>query len=275
VEEQQIVSFPTNKPHISFSEFSVWKSCSWKHNLQHVKKITLDKPGLQLAFGKAIHSGCEHYARSKVDPVHKFSEQFKEELDALFAHPRYVSGAVSDSDIETHVMTGTEIMSEFPMFLDTQFPEWQFVDAEHALYENILGVQGVKFKGYIDLVIKTPAKKNKFVTWVLDQKTCQWGWPKEKKEDTTVRSQLLLYRNFWAIKNGLVQRDIRSGFVLLKKVAKTGKRCELFPVSAGDITIDRAMKDVARMIASVKRGVAIKNRKSCKFCEYKDTEWCT
>lgn len=274
MEEQQKSTFPTGKQHISFSEFSVWKACSWKHNLQHVKKVSLDRPGLQLAFGKAVHSACEHYSRSKVDPVSKFSEQFKIELDLLTSHPRFEQDMLTDNDITVHATNGAEIMSEFPTFLDTQFPGWEFVDAEHALYENITGINDIKFKGYVDLVIKAPLKK-KMVTWILDQKTCQWGWPKEKKEDTTVRSQLLLYRNFWALKNSLTQKDIRSGFVLLKKVAKPGKRCELLSISAGPVTIDRAMKDVARMIASVRRGVAIKNRNSCKFCEYHNTEWCT
>ena len=268
-------TFPTNKQHVSFSEFSSWKSCSWKHNLQQVKKIILDRPGVQLSFGKAAHSACEHYARSKTDPVEKFTTMFKNELEELFKHPRFVEGSLSDSEIGSLMSVGVEIASEFPDFLDNQFPEWQFVDAEHALYENIEGISDIKFKGYVDLIIQTPAKKNKLITWVLDEKTCQWGWPKEKKEDLTIRSQLFLYRNFWALKNNVPQKDIRSGFILLKKVAKPGKRCELLPISAGDVTIGRAMKDVSRMISSIRRGVAIKNRNSCKFCEYRDTEWCT
>jgi len=32
---------------------------------------------------------------------------------------------------------------------------------------------------------------------------------------------------------------------------------------------------VSNMITSVKRGIALKNRDSCTYCEYKGTEHCT
>ena len=52
-------SFPTGKPHISFSEIKTWKECSWKHKLTYVDKIDVFEPSPFLDFGTAIHEGCE------------------------------------------------------------------------------------------------------------------------------------------------------------------------------------------------------------------------
>ena len=52
---------PTGKQHISFSEVKLWKECSYRHNLVHIKKLSLFKPSPALDFGTAVHASCEHY----------------------------------------------------------------------------------------------------------------------------------------------------------------------------------------------------------------------
>jgi hypothetical protein len=90
-----------------------------------------------------------------------------------------------------------------------------------------------------------------------------------------VKAQLALYKNYWCQKNPQVQmKDVRCGFVLLKKSAKPGDHCELFSVSLGEVPIQRSLKVVSNMLSAVKKGIAIKNRDSCTWCEYKNTEHC-
>jgi hypothetical protein len=86
--------------------------------------------------------------------------------------------------------------------------------------------------------------------------------------------QLILYKNFWANKHSIPLKDIKCGFILCKRAGKNGKRCEFVPVSVGEVSSGRAFKVINNMIASMNRGIAIKNRESCKWCEYKDTEHC-
>ena len=62
--------------------------------------------------------------------------------------------------------------------------------------------------------------------------------------------------------------------MLLKREAKQGKTCELISVSAGPTVETKARKLVSSMITGVKRGMFLKNRNSCLFCEYKDTAHC-
>jgi len=68
---------------------------------------------------------------------------------------------------------------------------------------------------------------------------------------------------------------VKCGFVLLKKTGKAGQHCELFSVPIGDVPIKKSLKVIGNMLTSVKKGVSLKNRESCTYCEYKNTEHCT
>jgi hypothetical protein len=88
-------------------------------------------------------------------------------------------------------------------------------------------------------------------------------------------AQLILYKHYWSRKHGIPLKDIRCGFILLKRGAKPGKICELVQVSVGPKSLDRANKIVGNMIAAVRKGFFLKNRNSCKYCSFLDTPHCT
>jgi hypothetical protein len=169
---------------------------------------------------------------------------------------------------------GLAILADVPAWLDEQFPGWEFVDAEHPLYEPLVDTPHA-FKGYIDCIISVPGAKGKKLIWLIDWKTTSWGWSKWKKSDNTVRSQLVLYKNFWTTKTDTDPKDVRCGFVLLKRSAKPGKHCELVTTSVGEVTTKRTLTVINGMIKSVKRGIALKNRNSCRFCDFYNTPHCT
>jgi hypothetical protein len=167
------------------------------------------------------------------------------------------------------------ILSEVPKFFDETFPEWEAVDAEHQLYEAVENHPHA-FKGFIDAIIKTKGKRGETIYWILDHKTTARGWFREKRSDDMVKAQLALYKNYWCQKNPQVDmKNVRCGFVLLKKAAKPGDHCELFSVSLGEVPIKRSLKVVSNMLTSVKRGISLKNRDACTWCEFKGTEHCT
>ena len=88
-------------------------------------------------------------------------------------------------------------------------------------------------------------------------------------------AQLILYKHFWAKKHNVPLKDIRCGFVLLKRGGKPGKICELVKVSVGPKSLDRAIKIMTGMIKTVRSGMSIKNRMSCTYCDFYQTEHCT
>ena len=260
---------PTGKPHVSFSEIREWKDCSYRHKLKHVLKIDLSKPGPLMDFGTACHAACERFLKTRVmdptiatDMIRKVWEKNKE-----------VPG-FEPAGLDRYLSEAEAILADVPKWMEETFPGWEYVDAEHYLYEPIEGSNHA-FKGFIDGVIKCKGPKNKTLIWLIDWKTTSWGWTADKKADVMVRAQLVLYKNFWSTKTGTNPKDVRCGFVLLKRTAKPGAHCELITTSVGDVTTERSLKVINNMLSSVKKGIAIKNRSSCEYCDYRNTPHCT
>jgi hypothetical protein len=270
-EQAKYELLPTGKPHVSFSEVKDWHDCSWRHRLKYVQKVGMDLPGVNLDFGTSVHAACEDFLRTKVMKKNLFLSTLKGLWEE---HAKLVPDDFTVEAFKRFGKEGTSILPDVPGFLDATFPGWEYVDAEHALYEPLDGHPHA-FKGYIDCIIRAPGPKGKPLTWLLDWKTCSWGWSAEKKSDPLVRAQLVYYKNFWSTKTGTDPKDVRCGFVLLKRTAKPGNHCELVTTSVGDTTTGRSLQVINNMVASVKRGIAIKNRTSCTFCPYLNTEHCT
>lgn len=265
---------PSGKPNISFSEYSIWANCSWRHKLKFIEKIDLDVPGPQLDFGTAIHAAHEHFIKTKViDNKVFYSKLFEGWNKHAATHPDIFT---TQQFIEL-AKVGSEILSELPSFYDDKFPNWKPIAAEQSLFEQVSPQHNNAFKGYIDAIIEAPGARNKTLTWILDAKTCSWGWSAHKKQDSIVKSQLVFYKSYWSIKHPEKDlKDIRCAFVLLKKAAKNGQRCELFPVSVGETTIKKTLQVLNNMLTSIKKGVAYKNKseENCKYCEYNGTKYC-
>jgi hypothetical protein len=259
-----VTTFPTGKPHISFSEIKNWHDCGWRHKLIYIDKINLSKPSENLEFGTAVHAECEEFLKTRVMNPDRLEDTI-----------RKVWQEKSLANADQWVKEGKQIIADIPLFMDNTFPEWTCIAAEHALYENIEG-QDIKFKGFIDVMIKAKNKRGQWCLWVLDWKTSgPRGWSADKRRDTLVQSQIVLYKNFCSQKFEIDPKDIKCGFVILKRSLKPDKACELIEVSAGPKTLERSDNLVSSMINGVKAGKAIKNRGSCKFCDYKGTEHCS
>jgi hypothetical protein len=266
-----LIDLPTGKPHISFSELKSWKECSFRHKLEYVLKLGVDSPSVHMDFGTAMHSACEHFLKTgKMD-----SKVFKIKLHELWSlraadHPKEYTA----KSFRQFAKEGLAILPEIPAWFDQQFPGWKFVDAEHYLYEQI-DSQPHAFKGFIDCIIEVPdPKTKKLVIWIIDFKTCSWGWQAAKKNDESVKMQIILYKSFWSTKAKFNHKNIKCGFVLLKRSAKPGQHVELVAVSAGDVAMKKSLTVVNNMLSSVNKGIAIKNRYSCQFCVYHATPHC-
>ena len=271
---------PTGKPHVSFSEIKCWKECSYRHKLMHVDKIDVFEPSPFLDFGTAVHEGCETLLETSSVDKNKLLNEIRSAWEKHgFDDPGWVEkqpGWYKYHPVEEWCTWASNMWADVPSFLDTTFPGWETVKAEEELYEDIQD-SDVKFKGFIDAVIKTPKKRGSGSEyWILDWKTSQsYGWRREKKQDILMTAQLILYKHFWARKHNVPLKDVRCGFILLKRGGKPGKMCELVKVSAGPKTVDKALKIMRSMIKMVKKKFNLKNRNSCTYCPYKETEHCT
>jgi hypothetical protein len=264
-------AFPTGKPHVSFSEVKAWAECSWRHMKIHIEKVPGDPPSVHTDFGQIIHSQCERYVKTRTMDVDAACDQIR----AAWKLNCHKNSSGEPDDPEVWVQYAVNILSDVPAFMDAEFPNWSYMGAELELYEPITDSH-MKFKGFIDLVITCKGKRGEDLIWILDWKTAgPGGWHPDKKKDTLVQMQLALYKSFLSEKLGLKKKDVRCAFLLLKRGAKRGKTCENFVVSVGPLTEERARKVVTNMVRTVSRRLFIKNRLSCKFCPFHDTDHCT
>lgn len=275
--------FPTGKPHVSFSEIKCWKECSWRHKLIHVDKIDLNEPSPYLDFGTAVHEGCESLLETKtVDKEKLFNDIRTAWKKYGFDDPEWISKQPdwylksSNVGVDKWCDWASNMWDEVPAFLDETFPGWECFEAEEMLYESVEN-KDLNFKGYIDGVIKVPKKKGEgYNYWIIDWKTAgAWGWRRDKKQDLGMTAQLILYKHIWAKKHNIDLKDVRCGFVLLKRGGKKGRVCELVKVSVGPKTYEKGVKLMRSMVSSVSKGMSLKNRNSCKFCQFYQTEHCT
>ena len=272
--------FPTGKKHVSFSEIKMWKECAFKHKLTHVDKIDVFEPSPFLDFGTAVHEGCESLVEKKAPDRAKLILDIRNAWEKHgFDDPGWVSkqpGWYKYAPVDSWVEWANNMWDDIPGYLDKEFPGWETVKAEEQLYEPIEGFD-IHFKGFIDAIIKVPKKRGTgYEYWIIDWKTAQsYGWRREKKQDILMTAQLILYKHFWSIKHDIPLKDIRCAFVLLKRGGKPGNMCDIVKVSVGPKAIEKALKIMRSMIKNVYKQFNLKNRNSCTYCPFKDTQYCT
>lgn len=275
------------KEHVSYSEVRQWKECGWRHKLVYIDKLTTFEESPHLHYGTIIHDACEHFLKTKELKVEEAKEKIRlaweehgfdsEDFIQLQKMKAELQGWKYKHNKQKDWTDWAEAsLMSLPDFLDETFPDWEFVSAEEDLYENIPDLT-TKFKGFIDCIIKVPYK-NDYKYWIIDWKTSNGrGWSLDKQRDFLTHAQVVLYKHFWGTKNQIDMKKIQCGFVLLKKVKKVGKSCQLVKVSSGPKTLEKSNKLVRSMIKTVEKGMHLKNKNSCMFCEFNnpDTDHCT
>lgn len=267
---QEQTLLPTGKSHVSFSEISEWARCSWKHKLKHIDKLGDEEPNPYLVFGTAVHDACEEILKTGSYDLEKLRITLTTGWEGNSTIQQFAAWP-----LDIAFADAIEILADVPNFLDVTFPGWHFIDAEAMLYEKIDGHPGTHFKGFVDCVIAVPDKRGRNILWILDWKTSNRGWFRDKRTDPLVLSQVVLYRNYLSQKLDVDADDVRCGFIVLNRSAKPGAKCDLIKVSAGPVTVTRALKLVDNAVTSIKRGVAIKNKgEACRWCEFSGTVHC-
>jgi len=243
----------------------IWNECPYRHKLQYIDKIDGFKGNLHTAFGTAMHSVCEHALLDReLDKKEHFLKAFSEEIEKLVA-----KGVSIEEDLYQAMLGQHQAISEsFFTALGEYFEDCEIVSMEEKLYEDMEELD-MKFKGFIDLVVKTKDGKHH----ILDWKTCGWGWNARKKADKIVNYQIVLYKYFWAKKHGIPLDQIEAHFGLLKRTAKKNNT-EIFRVTSGKKKTENATKLLERAVKNIKKGTTLKNRLSCKYCAFYKTEHC-
>lgn len=238
-----------------------------------------------LTFGSAVHDALEKY-KSNEDEIklslneciEKFEESFREKYLKIRDRDKK---PLSDEEIEEWVLAGKRILTNIDNC--SKLSEATVLFVEYQLLEPIDRTDDVKikFKGFIDIVIKSKDKRGKTILFICDYKTCTWGWTVEKKRDENLQMQLRLYKYFFCKKFKLNHKEVRTAFILLKRTPKDEKNvADFFEFSSGPKTMMRAVDKLNKAITGMQTNDYKKNRNACinkwgDTCPYYQTDLCT
>ena len=262
-----------SKPdYVSYSSIKDWKFCPFYYKLTRIDGVAAGRESIHTAFGKALHATNERIFEQEkegsFDYAKDFSTNFSKEISAL---PREVREAISSKELTDFEQQGRELADLAYPAAKEYFGDFEFFSAEENLLEEIeeYKIDDYKYKGYIDLVLKTKDGKYHIIDW----KTCSWGWEPQKKNDAMVTYQLTYYKHFFAKKHNVPLDKIETHFGLLKRTAKKDK-VELFRVSSGDKKVNNALKLLQECVHNVDHERFVKNRLSCTKCTFHRTAHC-
>ena len=258
-------------PHISFSELKNWNFCPFYHKLVNLDKIKGFKGNAHTAFGSAVHSVCEksllkEIKKSEIDKT--FVKSFFEEIRSL---PEEVRSSLDNNLITDMSSQGRHILSELDDALKDYFGEYEIIAVEEQLFEPIREFlkEEYDFKGFIDAIFKTPDGKYH----IADRQTCSWGGEARRKSEPMTTYQLTLYKHYYAQKKNIDPKMIETHFALMKRIAKK-KRIEFFRVTSGSKKTQNALNLLKNALYNINNGNRIKNRLTCRRCEFHKTINC-
>jgi hypothetical protein len=139
--------------------------------------------------------------------------------------------------------------------------------------------------GYLDIVIKDTVHDR---IRIYDIKTSTMGWNKWMKADDNKTQQLLLYKQFYSKQyNHPIDRIDVEYFIVKRRLYENAKfpqkRVQKFVPASGTVSMNKVAKKLTKFIneAFNEDGSYTTNeltptpsKKSCKWCEFKGTEYC-
>ena len=174
------------REYVSFSELKIHHECTHRHKLEYIDNLKKFKGNVYTAFGSAIHALNENLVMDhNIDKSKVFSLAFEEEIAKIA--PEVVDLNTKIEMTEQAANIYVHVLEQ----LESNFPGYEVVSVEEELFEKIENYD-LKFKGYIDLVIKTPDGKYHIIDW----KSCSWGWDARKKSNKVLGYQLVFYKWF-------------------------------------------------------------------------------
>ena len=254
-----------NKEKISIYELKEWNDCPYKHKLYYFENLKLFKGNEYTAFGTALHYVCEKkLPDNSIDAESVFLERFQEEISKL--------EKVNSSLVSQMRTQGKNICKYILPEVEKRFKNYEIISIEEEIYEPIEEFnlrETINFKGFIDLVLKTPDGKYHIIDW----KTCSWGWDAKRKTDPMTVYQLSYYKRYFAKKHNIIESDISTYFILLKRTASKNS-VEVVDVTNGPKRMNNSLNLLERALINIEKKNFIKNRLSCRNCEFYKTEHC-
>ena len=130
--------------HISYSELKLWAECTWKHKLVYRDKIKKFVGNEYTAFGRALHTLCEHTIENKIqeeDLDDFFEIVFEKELMDLMRKDVELDQQMTNDMLDQAKKIAPLIIPE----VVKSFKNYSVFSVEERLYLDVLEIDGCKF----------------------------------------------------------------------------------------------------------------------------------
>jgi len=262
------------KEHVSFSEIFKYSECQYRHYINYILENKEPKT-IHLIFGNAVHDAIDAVKKGKTKlpwitmgkTIYKWIQE-----NPVHTYKNYKGETINlDLDPKEWTLQAFGIFDQIFDWLDENFPKYELIGSEIKLYEPISEIEGLKFKGFIDLFIKVGDDYH-----LIDFKTTRWGWDRKKRSDTYKQYQLTLYKDFLCKQMNIDPKLVKTHFLLLKRIPakKSANRMELITITSGPKKMSNATEWMVKHAKAMKRGLRLKNRTACKFCPWHHTKLC-
>lgn len=273
---------------VSFSQYQIYKQCSYRWYLDYVKKLQPFKPSIHLIFGTAFHETLQNYLKvmyeesaTAADKIHlptyfkmKFIDLYKENCKAgHFSTPQELSEFYEDA-----VSILEFIKKKRNLFFSKKNTE--LIGIEIPINGPIVeSIPGVTMKGFIDLITYNKIL-DKYT--IYDIKTSTRGWSDYEKKDQVKVNQILLYKRFFSNLKGIPEDKVDVQFFIVRRKINENlefapKRVQEFIPANGVKKVKDAFEDIQNFVLEAftlegeyREKKYTKDISKCKFCPYID-----
>jgi len=283
------IDYSTQKA-ISYSQYSMYKTCPHNWYLQYVKKHKKFEQSINLLFGTSLHEALQEYINvmytvsGKAADSMELFDYFKQRMVENYKEAKQQSGShfTTQQQFEEFIVDGLHIL-DYVKKKRSQFfslKNEQLIGVEIPITEQVVEeIPNVFMIGSIDLIMKC---KNTGKYKIYDIKTSTSGWKEKDKKDQIKLNQLLFYKYFYSKKLG-VEPDMVDVefFIVRRKVYEDAdfpiKRVQHVIPTQGKVKMKQAVEDLKAFVkdAFTPDGKYIdkaytKNTDGCKYCPFKD-----
>ena len=293
VKEKMTTEKRPDQKRVSFSQYSVYKSCPYRWYLTYGLGLHPFSSSINTVFGTAIHEAIQEHIRVM------YSSSIKE-AEKLDLHRIFYDSLRENYKKEVEANAGNHFSSKEELLefyedgleiLDTY--KKKRVDFISPRHHNLIGIEvpimcsifddsdKFLFYGFLDLVFQDKASEE--IT-IDDFKTSTKGWSKYEKGDEVKQQQLVLYKHFFSKQYGIPEEKMNARFRIFKRKLWENadfpqSRVQTHIPASGPRKTNQALQEIKVFIQScfepdgtVKQGCYEKrpDKNNCRFCPFND-----
>ena len=279
---------------ISYSQLSMFSECPQRWKLNYIDKVTESEPSIHLLFGTAMHEVIQTWLEvmyhDSVKNANKLNleQRLHDKMMELFQRDKeaYGKNPCTLEELREFFQDGVYILDFLKKRRADYFNKrgYKLIGCEVPI--NVDLKKNVNIVGYLDLVI---LDEHTDTITIYDIKTSTQGWNKWMKKDENKTQQLLLYKQFYAKQyNHPIDKIEVEYFIVKRKLWENAmfpqKRVQKFSPASGTVSMNKVAKRLNTFLdlAFDDEGNKISeniiptpSKKSCRWCEFKNTEYCS